>query len=267
MQSTSPEDNVEENIAPIDEVYEIDRREAALVLVDTWNKHPNRSHLARSGQIVQMRIAPLLPAVRAASIPVIYAPSPDVAPHYPQWKHAFAARTPTEPSAPAEWPPPDLRARTGRYARYRRLPDGVPHNYDGPFPDDWWWDGIAACIAPEPDDDVVATGAELHDILSARRIAFLFYAGFATNICMLHRDYGILAMGARGYLPILLRDCTTGIETRATLADFTTTRLAIQDVERRYYTADSGDLKRACRAVQVRRVPPKASEEPSRAGS
>ena len=86
-------------------------------------------------------------------------------------------------------------------------------------------------------------------LLTERRIALLFYVGFATNICVLHRDYGVLAMGARGYLPILLRDCTVGIETRDTLDGHLTTGMAIQDVERRYYTAESSDLIEACRAV------------------
>ena len=74
--------------------------------------------------------------------------------------------------------------------------------------------------------------------------------GFATNICVMHRDYGILAMGARGYLPILLRDCTIGIESSETLDELLATRGAIHDVERRYYTATSNDLADACRAVR-----------------
>jgi hypothetical protein len=167
MDSRAPEENVEANIAPVEEVYEIDPRETALVLVDTWNKHPIRSHLERSGHIMQTRIAPLLPVVRAAGIPVIYAPSPDVAPRYPQWQRAFGARTPVEQSPAAPWPPPELADRTGRYADYRRRPGELPSDYTGPLPDDWWWDAIADCIAPEPTDDVVATGAELHEILSA----------------------------------------------------------------------------------------------------
>jgi nicotinamidase-related amidase len=104
-------------------------------------------------------------------------------------------------------------------------------------------------IAPQPEDAVVATGQELHELLTERRVALLFYVGFATNICVLHRDYGVLAMGARGYLPILLRDCTIGIESGDTLPEMLATRAAIHDVERRYYTSTSDQLARACRAT------------------
>jgi len=250
MHSAGPDDNIEPNIAPVDERYEIEPAAAAVVLVDTWNKHPVRSHMERTAEVTRERIAPLLPAARAAGLPVIYAPSPSVAVRYPQWRRRFGDRPAPEPRPPEPWPPPELGARTGPYARYRRRPAESPADYDGPYPDWWRWDAVHESIAPEPDDLVVATGQELHELLAERQIAFLFYAGFAANICVLHRDYGILAMGARGYLPVLLRDCTTGIETRATWDDFATTRLAIQDVELHYYSADSADLIAACRAVQ-----------------
>lgn len=49
------------------------------------------------------------------------------------------------------------------------------------------------------------------------QVLHLFFAGFATNICVEHRDYGMRAMQARGYNVILLRDGTTGIELTAGL--------------------------------------------------
>jgi nicotinamidase-related amidase len=263
MHSTGPDDNVEANIAPVDEPYEIDLGAAALVLVDTWNRHTIRSHQEATERVMRERIAPLLPAARSAGLPLIYAPSPDVARRYEQWRRRFgaphrarAADRPDGANAPPgpvdgarPWPPPELRQREGPYARYQRRPGETWPGWDGRLP----WDAIAESIEPAPDDCVVATGQELHELLVERRSLFIFYAGFATNICVLHRDYGILAMGARGYLPILLRDCTVGIETRATLAGHLTTRLAIQDVERRYYSADSQDLLDSCRAIVANR--------------
>jgi nicotinamidase-related amidase len=248
MHSQGPDDNVEAKIWPIDEEIEIDPAATALVLVDTWNKHPIRSHLESTAEVMRTRIAPLLPHLRRAGVPLIYAPSPDVAPRYQQWQRRFGGK-PSAGGEPPAWPPRELRARTGPYAGYARRPGETPPEYQGPYPEWWRWDGVADVIAPEPDDCVVATGQELHELLSERRVLFPFYVGFATNICVLHRDYGILAMGARGYLPILLRDCTVGIETRDTLEGMLATRLAIHDVERRYYSADSEDLIRACRAL------------------
>jgi nicotinamidase-related amidase len=254
MHSTCPDDNVEANIAPAETTLEITPRATALVLVDVWNKHHVKSHMERTGQIMREQIAPLLPVARAAGITVVYAPSPEIAHKYPQWqRNALPAAPPDTPNPKSkiqnpksDWPPADFRRRTGAYSRYARRPGETPAGYAGSLPDWWHWDAIDASITPEADDAVVATGDELHRLLREREILFLLYAGFATNICVLFRDYGIIAMGARGYLPILLRDCTTGIENRDTLADFTTTRFAIQEVERRYYSTLGSDLVRSC---------------------
>jgi nicotinamidase-related amidase len=243
MLSGGPDDNVEANIAPVEEAYEVDPSEAALVLVDTWNKHHVRSHKDRTADVMREQIAPLLPELRRVGVPLIYAPSPEVAHRYPQWEARFGDDPPPATAPLESWPPRDLKTR------FPRRPGETPAGYDGPLPDWWHWDAVHESIAPHAEDYVVARGAELHELLTDLRRAVLFYVGFAANICVLHRDYGVLAMGQRGYLPILLRDCTTAIETRATLADFTTTSLAIQDVERRYFTADSADLIAACRAL------------------
>ena len=249
MHSTGPDDNVEGNIWPIEESMAIDPAQTAMVLVDTWNKHPVKSHLESTGEIMRTLIAPLLESVRSAGIPLIYAPSPDVAIRYQQWHRRFGDRVPTSKAPVPNWPPPALRARQDPYARFVRRPGETPPDYSGPYPDWWRWDGIADVIAPHEHDDVVANGDELHEVLTERGAAFLLYVGFATNICVMHRDYGVLAMGARGYVPILLRDCTIGIESADTLPEMLATRAAIHDVERRYYSTTSTDVARACGVV------------------
>ncbi len=251
MRSTGPEDNIEANIWPIEEAITIDPTQVAMVLVDTWNKHPVKSHLESTGTIMRTLIAPLLHAVRSAGVPLIYAPSPDVAPLYPQWRRRFGDRALTPRSPSVSWPPPELRARQGDFARYARQPGETPPGYTGPYPECWRWDGIAEVIAPQDQDDVVATGDELNEVLTEHRAAFLLYVGFATNICVMHRDYGVLAMGARGYIPILIRDCTIGIESGDTLPEMLATRAAIHDVERRYYTTTSSHVARACEAISA----------------
>jgi len=243
MHSHDESDNIEASIWPVDEQHEIDLARSGLVLVDTWNNHPIRSHLDATAAVMRDRIAPLLTAARTAGLPLFFAPSPDVAVRYPQWQARFSGR-PGAAAPPPSWPPPELRGRTGEWARYRRRQAELPEEEHAAYFARTRWDGIASSVAPRGDEAVVATGHELHELLAERRIAFLFYVGFATNICVLHRDYGVLAMGARGYLPVLLRDCTVGIETRDTRDGMLTTRMAIHDVERRYYSADSGELVR-----------------------
>ena len=81
-----------------------------------------------------------------------------------------------------------------------------------------------------------------HGACKARGLLHLIYAGFATNICIRFRDYGMRAMRDRGYAPILLRDATAAIETRATIGSLSLTRAVILDIERWYYTALTEDL-------------------------
>lgn len=78
---------------------------------------------------------------------------------------------------------------------------------------------------------VVATGDQLHRLCKDRGILHLFYAGFAANICIPCKDYGVRAFRARGYNTILLRDGTTASESQVTIADLAGTRQAIRQLE------------------------------------
>ena len=73
----------------------------------------------------------------------------------------------------------------------------------------------------------MATGEELHRYCKQQGILFLLYAGFNTNACILSRDYGTLQMSNRGYEVILIRDCTTGMESRYTQASLGQTTGAV----------------------------------------
>ena len=85
--------------------------------------------------------------------------------------------------------------------------------------------------APLPGEAVIATGDELHRYCRQKGILFLFYVGFNTNACILLRDYGTIEMSNRGYEIILVRDCTTGMESFETADQLWQTRCAIQFLE------------------------------------
>lgn len=72
---------------------------------------------------------------------------------------------------------------------------------------------------------------ELQFILLRHDINTLFYAGFATDRCVLARPYGIERMRSLGYQVILLRDCTTGLEYHDTLEGMWVTQVAIHRIE------------------------------------
>lgn len=73
---------------------------------------------------------------------------------------------------------------------------------------------------------------ELHVILLRHNIKTLFYVGYATDICILDRPYGIKRMHGLGYQTILLRDCTGTLEYHDTLEGMWVTRMAVREVER-----------------------------------
>lgn len=96
---------------------------------------------------------------------------------------------------------------------------------------------IADMVSPLPGEIVldssneISDDKELHQILQRYNIKTLFYVGFATNMCVLRRSYGMERMHSLGYRVILLRDCTTGIEFHDTLEGLWATRVAIRYVE------------------------------------
>ena len=70
---------------------------------------------------------------------------------------------------------------------------------------------IDCSVWPADEDYVIATGEQLHRLCRNKQMRYLFYAGFATNYCVPHRDYGVFAVRERGYCIMVLRDCTTSI--------------------------------------------------------
>jgi nicotinamidase-related amidase len=88
-------------------------------------------------------------------------------------------------------------------------------------------------IMPLPDERILDINkpSELNCILKSYGIETLFYVGFATNICVPFKPFGMYHMKPYGYDMILIRDATTGFEYHDTLDDLTATRMAIRMIE------------------------------------
>ncbi|MFH1569588.1 MAG: isochorismatase family protein, partial [Gemmatimonadota bacterium] len=231
--------------------------QAALVLVDVWATHYIDSWLARAAQVTRERIAPLLAAARAAGLTVIHAPSPYVVERHHQecMPKVAGAGTRPAPAGPgtaapgSEWPPARFRGiyRSGEFAAFGRDPEprlpGVYARYETELK-------IAAPAQPRPGEPIIATGQQLHELLAGRGILHLFYAGFATNWCVIGRDYGIIAMNDRGYDIVLVRDATTGVEFHDTVDELAATAMTIREVETKYaWSTTTDELVRACGAA------------------
>ena len=221
--------------------------QTALVLVDIWNTHFIESWRDRAEHVTVAAIVPVLAAARQAGLTIVHAPSVRVAAQYSQAQcyRSAAGRT---PASPPEWPPAAFRSRTGPYAAYRNPREQAPGRPSQ------WADRLAMSphIDVQDGEAVVATGAQFHALLQDRRILHLLYVGFATNWCVLGKDYGIRAMKDRGYNPILLRDDTTGVEFPDTLDTLQATELAVREVEQQHgFTTANRDFLAACRATVV----------------
>ena len=195
--------------------WELPLQQTALVLVDVWDRHYLKDTAARSEAIIGDRLKPLIDACRDSGLQVIHAPSPRQARTHPNWRQGRedARQTPIDKN----WPPAAFRQKTGPYAQYQRPPEPRA----GELADLRSQIRIHPKLAPTGEEAVVATGSELHELCKERGILFLLYAGFNTNACILTRDYGTMAMSRRGYEVIVVRDCTTGMEscrTKPTLA-------------------------------------------------
>jgi len=230
---------VEKNTGYANLDWEIPLSQAALVLVDVWDRHYLKDTEARAEEIIQQNILPLLISCRKDDLEVIHAPSPSIARKHPAWVNLISEEGQTS-SKSDHWPPAAFRSKSGQYEKYahpsepraaerKERVSGLSLHPD---------------VQPEGNEVVVATGEELHRYCKQRGILFLFYLGFNTNACILLRDYGTLAMSKRGYEIIMVRDCTTGMESFETHDELWQTRGAILFLEMfGKYSVSSAELK------------------------
>ena len=222
--------------------------QTALVLVDCWDSHYIKSHERLTGEIMRKTLKPVIEALRGAGMTIVHAPSPPQAKKYAAWTH-FAGPDElglSSSSPAADWPPEEFRKREGDHAQFAKLKEPVLQEYYQVMDQR----RILPDIEPVEGDFVVATGEQLHRLLRHREIVHLLYAGFATNMCILYRDYGTRAMGARGYNVVLIRDCTLGIEGRETFEESRLTQAAIRMIEQQTgFSTTSGAVLTACQGL------------------
>lgn len=91
-----------------------------------------------------------------------------------------------------------------------------------------------AVESTDKSEPIVSDTLELDSILRQGNITTLFYMGFATNLCVIEKPYGIRKMHELGYKIILIRDCTAAVEYPDTADDECATRSAIRRIEYLY---------------------------------
>jgi len=203
--------------------WDIPISQAALVLVDIWDRHYLKDTEARAEVIIKEKIVPLVKSCRKAGLQIIHAPSPGIAKQHIAWVNLISS----ENSKSDDWPPAEFRSKTGIYNAYARPfepreEERAQHVAGLKMHPD---------VQPQDSDVVIATGEELHQYCRKKGILFLFYLGFNTNACILLRDYGTIRMSERGYEVIIIRDCGTGMESFETHNELWQTRGAILFLE------------------------------------
>ena len=215
----------------------------ALVMVDVWSNHYITTHLERGREITVTRMLPVLEMFRRLGATVVHAPSADC-----RWKYGELSTPVSEVreearsegnAAGADWPPKEFRSKSGDYESFGRPVDPRDEVFDEIIKKR----SIVPEVEPREGDCVIFDGEQLHRVLAERRVHTLFYAGFAANMCVPHRDYGMRAMKGRGYDIVLIRDCTTAIEMADTVEEMKLTQGAVLDTEVNVgYTVTSGEL-------------------------
>jgi len=194
--------------------------QTALVLLDVWQRHYIKETEDRAENIINEKYVPLLAKVREQGMLVIHAPSPQAAMKHPNWVKLVSTSEINPPND--SWPPAEFRSLSGPYKAFRR-PAEPRESERQALPELTFHPKVT----PQGKEAVVATGEELHRYCKQKGILFLLYAGFNTNACIISRDYGATQMSNRGYSVSLIRDCTTGMETKETQAGLLQTNGAI----------------------------------------
>lgn len=204
--------------------WRIPLSQTAVVLVDVWQRHYLKDTEERGERVINEKLIPLMDKCRASGMNIIHAPSPPVAKQHPNWVKLVNE----EEMMPKwdNWPPQEFRSLKGEFQSYR--PPFEPKDLEKQQLPKL---SFHPKVHPIKDEVVIATGEELHRYCKKEKILFLFFAGFNTNACILSRDYGTVQMRNRGYQVILIRDCTTGMESSETQPTLAQTKGAILQLE------------------------------------
>lgn len=226
----------EENFSWGELVLPIPVHEAAVIIIDAWDRHYIESLQERMEIVAQGVICPALEAARKAGMMIIHIPRPNVISSSPE---------PAPPEPDIGWPPPDFQNRKGEYAIYR-LPC-----YQYPSLLNRWreiYQKLRVHQALLATGDRVVAPWALQELCKAYGILHLFYCGFSINWCILSRSSGIREMCQAGYNVMLIRDAIMGIEFPDTLEQMWATELTIREVEQRYgFSVASADFIMACK--------------------
>ena len=207
----------------------------ALLLCDVWNSHWCRGAVERLDAMVE-RMNDVSHAVRNRGGLIVHAPSNTIEFYSDKEERKRVLTTPrTEPPDPAdrEDPPLPIDDTDGG------SDTGEAHSHKA-------WDQQHGAIDIEDRDVISDSGEEIYSVYADRGIDRMLIMGVHTNMCVLHRTFGIKAMVRWGVNVALIRDLTDTMynPARSPYVDHDEgTRLVVSFIEKFWCpTVDSGQL-------------------------
>ena len=210
--------------------------QTALLLCDVWDAHWCRGARERLDAMIP-RMNALTGALRERGATIIHAPS-ETMPFYagtPARERALATPR-VVPPPPSPHPDPPLP-----------IDDSDGGADTGETPWHRAWSRQHAGIEIDHSRDLISDdGAEVYSIVQQRGIAHLLVAGVHTNMCVLHRSFGIKQMVRWGVDVVLVRDLTDTMynpASRPYVSHAAGTQLVVSYIEQFWCpTVDSADL-------------------------
>lgn len=221
---------------PSVEVRALPASQVAIIVCDMWDKHWSRGAMERVAMLAPQANRAIT-AARAKGVHILHAPSECMAFYADSPARRRMLEVPrVEPPPPRDHDDPPLPIDDS---------DGGSDTGETPWYPAWSRQHPMIEIDPER-DGISDDGVEIYSYLRQQRVGTVLILGVHTNMCVLHRSFGIKQMVRWGVDTALVRDLTDTMYNPARppyVSHGEGTRLVVEFVEKFWCpTLESADL-------------------------
>ncbi|WP_419875230.1 hypothetical protein [Candidatus Pristimantibacillus sp. PTI5] len=253
--------------------YEFNTKEIGIALVDLWNfgwddgplvtslgwelsTERGVSHAIRKKEIMTNRIAPAISELRQLGVQIFHCNHAPFLNSFPQWLNSTTEEERRKLESPGNQCV-DVKVANNVFPEKEWQQEWSSRHSNDVYHTDWSnlqietysQIQIPQVVQPQEQDLLVYSKEQFHRILTEHNIRVLFYMGFETDECITQSDYGIINMHSYGYMTNIVRDCTTTYESAETVEGLWRTKVAIEQIEKRWgYSINAYDLLRGIKS-------------------